>query len=1069
MLKFFKKSIRLQFLFIIMVTLIIAFIGLSAIFSFQSVVKSSYVEDREVLSTKRDLIHDMEESYNKLVLHVRGYVAFHNEDELRLAELYVKNLKEDLYEFEQLNLNEKEYNIVSQFEIFLNTYWEQWLPEAKPIVEAGNYEGLKAFSSTNSTTTLVNDLIQNLEQISEQLNSELKQINQEFLDWLNLISLSLVLYLIVIFLVLSIAARRLTLTIGNPLHELSEAASLIAKGENTQISVLKRADELGTLSQSFADMVEKIKDRESNLSTQNERLIQQREQLELYVNDLKNLNLALNESSIVAITDAKGKFLSVNQKFCDISKFSEKELIGEHYLRLSVPDQKDTITDIDTQMEDGRIWSGELKNQRKDGSIYWVYATIVPYFDENRRIQQFVSIQQEITAIKEHQVQLEASIHEHEKTKETLQRFNQLNHALSTTYKKQELVEEVLDHIASIYKIDKGILFLHQSDEYSGIGISKNEEHEFKRSFQIVTNRLQSNPITYTTERKTEKEATGYHTNTTSYDLHAPITNSAEELMAVLIITRIDHPFDEKEILEIDGILKRIALSLERIEFFEQTENNRQLNQDIIDNINEGIQFVNQEGCLIHYNQKWLDFFAIGHVPDSISLYQYETWSACSLEHVHEKEKLEKFMKEAIFEEDNQEVTYQFEVENSHSRVLVVYAEAVYHAGQRMGTLFVYRDITAEYEVDQMKSNLVSTVSHELRTPLASVLGYTELMINKELKPERQERYLKTIHKEAQRLTSLINDFLDLQRMEAGRQEYVMKKVDMVQLASDVVNSFEAKRKSHPITIKNPSQSAFVMADARSMTQLYNNLIGNAIKFSPDGGDIVISFNTSDDQLFIHISDNGIGIPDHEINRLFTKFHRIDHSDQRKIGGTGLGLAICKEIVDAHNGKITVRSEVEIGSVFTIILPLTQPESQVETEQDNTLPEVILVEDDRSLSRLLEDELQDTGFCVRTFASGKKVQEKMEQLAPDAFVIDLMLGDGPNGWEVIHSIKQYEHLVNVPIFISSALEEKEKGQQLGVTDYLTKPYPPNKISTVILQTLLQYKKEGQILFVDEEK
>lgn len=175
-----------------------------------------------------------------------------------------------------------------------------------------------------------------------------------------------------------------------------------------------------------------------------------------------------------------------------------------------------------------------------------------------------------------------------------------------------------------------------------------------------------------------------------------------------------------------------------------------------------------------------------------------------------------------------------------------------------MGTMFVHRDITREYEIDQMKSELVSTVSHELRTPLSSVLGFTELLLAKELKPERQKNISKPFIKSMVRLTNLINDFLDLQRMESGRQQYTMQPLSMDEMAIDIVNRFRHEQKHH-VHLIDKAKHVNVVGDQERLVQLFINLIGNAIKFSPAGGDVTITLENINQMLQVRIKDQASG------------------------------------------------------------------------------------------------------------------------------------------------------------------------------------------------------------------
>ncbi|KMY53892.1 hypothetical protein AC623_07845 [Bacillus sp. FJAT-27231] len=237
-------------------------------------------------------------------------------------------------------------------------------------------------------------------------------------------------------------------------------------------------------------------------------------------------------------------------------------------------------------------------------------------------------------------------------------------------------------------------------------------------------------------------------------------------------------------------------------------------------------------------------------------------------------------------------------------------------------------------ELDRLKSELVSTVSHELRTPLASILGFTELMVKRSLGEEKQKKYLTTIHQEAIRLTNLVNDFLDLQRMESGAFICSFEKTDPKLLIERVIEAVSHTAHHHHFQLVDERSQKWLNGDEERLIQVFTNLISNAVKFSPKGGMIAVHLENDAHNMIINVKDEGLGIPAAEIPYLFKKFHRIDNSDRRKIGGTGLGLAICKEIIEAHGGEIMVSSEYGKESVFSIVLPLPAEGQEAEHETE---------------------------------------------------------------------------------------------------------------------------------------
>ncbi|ETI69077.1 ATP-binding protein [Neobacillus vireti] len=311
---------------------------------------------------------------------------------------------------------------------------------------------------------------------------------------------------------------------------------------------------------------------------------------------------------------------------------------------------------------------------------------------------------------------------------------------------------------------------------------------------------------------------------------------------------------------------------------------------------------------------------------------------------------------------------------------------------------------------------------------------------------------------------------LDVQRMEAGKQTYEKKYVDVVPILCNILETYEPNNRNHTIHFEAEIRNTIVFGDKDKLSQVFNNLISNAIKYSPEGGNIFVTIYEKGSNLKIAIKDEGLGIPADSLDKLFTEFYRVDNSNRRKIGGTGLGLAIVKEIVKAHDGDISIQSVTKEGSIFTVSFPLVSgitentKEMRSEPVPDQTgKVNVIIVEDDISHANLLLTELEENSFYVKVFSNGETALAAVKADQPDVIVLDIMLGENAmNGWDFIKQVKEIEELKTIPIFISSALDDKEKGKALGANEYLIKPNRPSKLSKIIFQTLLLQDRTGQI-------
>lgn len=260
-------------------------------------------------------------------------------------------------------------------------------------------------------------------------------------------------------------------------------------------------------------------------------------------------------------------------------------------------------------------------------------------------------------------------------------------------------------------------------------------------------------------------------------------------------------------------------------------------------------------------------------------------------------------------------------------RELEIYSVRVQNRNkEHVGQLFVFRDVTHQREVERMKSEFVSLVSHELRTPLTSITGYTDMLLEGDAGDikEEQAEFLQVIKRNTQRLTKLVNELLDVSRIEAGAIKLNLVPVDAATLVKEVVESIrpQIESKKQTIDVVFSENIPALMADANRITQILTNLISNAHKYTQEKGIITIKVHVENNKLCIDINDTGIGLTKDDQNKLFTKFFRSDNPDAKKIGGVGLGLWITRSLVEMHGGNITVSSIPGKGSTFSISLPL---------------------------------------------------------------------------------------------------------------------------------------------------
>jgi signal transduction histidine kinase/DNA-binding response OmpR family regulator len=381
-------------------------------------------------------------------------------------------------------------------------------------------------------------------------------------------------------------------------------------------------------------------------------------------------------------------------------------------------------------------------------------------------------------------------------------------------------------------------------------------------------------------------------------------------------------------------------------------------------------------------------------------------------------------------------------------------------AGRPLGRLLVLRDVTAEREADRLKADLLSTVSHELRTPLTGILGFAELLVNHDTDQETRERYLRTIHGEAMRLTSLISDFLDLQRIEEGHLRLSLEPFDLGEVLAQEVELFGSQSDAHDVDVRTPEEPLHVVGDRERLTQVVANLLSNAIKYSPSGGRVEVSSERRNGMVRISIADSGIGVPADQQRHLFQKFFRVDSSDTREIGGTGLGLALSREIVEAHSGRMGFESVEGAGSTFWLELPSGPGRA------DGGSRRVLVIEDDPVAAELLAAQLRAEGYAVESVANGEDGLARAIEDPPALVCLDIDLPGELDGWQVLARLKADPTTSSIPVVVCTGGNGRGKAATLGAADFLTKPFSGEQLRET-MERLLP-RKQGLVLVVDDE-
>jgi signal transduction histidine kinase/CheY-like chemotaxis protein len=377
----------------------------------------------------------------------------------------------------------------------------------------------------------------------------------------------------------------------------------------------------------------------------------------------------------------------------------------------------------------------------------------------------------------------------------------------------------------------------------------------------------------------------------------------------------------------------------------------------------------------------------------------------------------------------------------------------------------VVAKVAAE-EANIAKSAFLANMSHELRTPLNAIIGYSQI-----LKEDAQEHGAETAVDDTERilaagrhLLSLINDVLDLSKIEAGRTELEHQKIDVAELIRGAVSTSEplAADRGNEIVIGSLDGLPQLWSDRTKIQQVLLNLLSNACKFTKDGTVYVNASRSPHDWLLIEVRDTGIGVTEEQAARLFTEFTQADASTTRRYGGTGLGLAISQRLCSLMGGDITLESEYGKGATFTIRLPITTPPAKLEepvakASADEGLlpadaPTVLIVDDHADDRELIARALANDGIRTVEAASGEEGLKMAEASVPSAIVLDIIL-PGVHGWSVLQDLKKKPALAAVPVVVVSVLDNREQSLTHGAVAHLTKPFIPEELCAALRRGL----------------
>ena len=404
--------------------------------------------------------------------------------------------------------------------------------------------------------------------------------------------------------------------------------------------------------------------------------------------------------------------------------------------------------------------------------------------------------------------------------------------------------------------------------------------------------------------------------------------------------------------------------------------------------------------------------------------------------------------------------------------------------GEAQRMIGVNIDITERKKVDRMKNEFISTVSHELRTPLTSIKGSLGLIrsgVTGEM-PPKLGTMLDIAYNNSDRLVRLINDILDIEKIEAGKMNFKMVNLDLVALIEEAVDANQGYAKEHNVTFKITyfGGEQKIHADHDRLIQALTNLLSNAAKFSPDRGVVEVGLVRDGQILRVEVSDHGHGIPAAFHNKIFGKFSQADSSDTRQKGGTGLGLSITKAIIEHHGGIIGFKSEEGVGTTFWFELPACK-DDLIEDHEDDLLsvpldgdaPTILICEDDVDIARVLRGILNRSGFHADVAHSSAEALQMLAQRDYQAMTLDLVLKDG-HGMDLLKTLRQESRNADIPVIVVSALADAvahqyRRGENMTVSSWQKKPIDSSRLIASLQGVMQGSDSEGErILHVEDD-
>jgi len=562
--------------------------------------------------------------------------------------------------------------------------------------------------------------------------------------------------------------------------------------------------------------------------------------------------------------------------------------------------------------------------------------------------------------------------------------------------------------------------------------------------------------------------------------------------------------WEEREVALLTQVGNQLGVALNQANLLAQTkQQSRQLQTTvadlnaIVDNLADGLLVIDIFGNITRFNPALLKMFQLENINlKNSNISHYFPANLIKLIKENSEKKRNTFNTDVALPNDC----------FGQALATTIIKDLEDEAEECLGWVILIRDVTHEREIDRMKTDFLATVSHELRTPLTSVLGFASIIqdkMNKVIFPavssdnskvvkamKRVGDNVNIIVSEAERLTSLINDVLDIAKMEAGRVDWKMELTDPVIILERAIAATSSLFINSNVNLVKhiPQDLPNITVDRDRLIQVVINLISNGVKFTEEGF-VTCTARLQNSELIVEIADTGMGIAKENHEKVFERFAQVGNVLTNKPKGTGLGLPICKQIVEHHGGKIWVESELGQGSTFIFSIPITTKEELYKsynldfenlkkqlansTETMETIPAknslkkvILVVDDDANIRELLRQSLEEESYEVIEAENGFEAINFAKSLTPDLIILDVKMPQ-INGFDVAAILKNNPETMSIPIIILSILQDEERGYKIGIDRFLPKPLNKDGLLREVNSLLTQGESRKKVLIVDE--